>query len=259
MTDVSISKSVARAFALLELFRTERRAMTAAEIQRALGAPQPSIRALLKNLTDLGYLHFTATDRTYIPSVRVPALGDWIRRGGSAAVALTQAVDAIARGAEETTSLSTLRGRNLEVLYVRKADHAVAVQLEPGVGAPLWRSAVGRLLLARCPPQLRSELFAETLATERDGGLRRQIMGARTAVERLVRVDACTGYDILIEGVGAICVAASTDAAGQPLVVAVAGVSQRLKSREREILKLMRAELHRAGRSVGRDALRPRH
>ncbi|MEO8224716.1 MAG: helix-turn-helix domain-containing protein, partial [Gammaproteobacteria bacterium] len=152
MTDpVSISKSVARGFQVLELFRAERQPLTAAAVGRRLNLPQPSTRALLKTLVSLGYLACADADRTYWPTGQLTALGDWLAEEPRLPAVLVQALERIAALAGETTSLCSLRDGYVEILCVRKARHPVAVQLETGTGAPAWRTAVGRALLASMP------------------------------------------------------------------------------------------------------------
>lgn len=51
------------------------------------------------------------------------------------------------------------------------------------------------------------------------------------------------GYDIYLQGVGAVCV--STAIGDQPAVVAVAGDGDRIRANEQEILRVIRKHLRR--------------
>ncbi len=246
---VSISKSVARAFQVLELFHAHRQPLTAAAIGRQLTLPQPSTRALLKTLVSLGYLTFTETDRTYWPTGQVTLLGQWLRAEQRLPVPLTLALDRIAGIAGETTSLCGLRDGNVEILHVCKAQHPVALQLETGVGVAAWRTAVGRALLAALPDQESTALLGAWLGQERTPAGRRVLQSLPRELKR-ARADAyLAGYNLFLKGVGTVCVplpGARNKALPAPLVVAVAGLSDRIRPRELALLRIIRSELRRA-------------
>lgn len=246
---VSISKSVARTFRVLELFAAERRPLTAADIGRRLALPQPSTRALLKTLVGLGYLAYTDADRTYWPTPQLTALGQWLGSEQRVPLALTLAVERIAGQAEETASLCALRDGNVEILHVCKARHPVALQLENGPGVAAWRTAVGRALLATLPEADAASLVAAWLQKERTPAGRRVLLGLARELKRARADGFLAAYNLFLAGVGAVCV--PVPAAGQgslpgPLVVAVAGLCDRIRSREAALLRLIRGELRRS-------------
>ncbi|MEQ1803518.1 MAG: helix-turn-helix domain-containing protein [Gammaproteobacteria bacterium] len=246
---VSISKSVARTFRVLELFAAERRPLTAADIGRRLALPQPSTRALLKTLVGLGYLAYTDADRTYWPTPQLTALGQWLGSEQRVPLALTLAVERIAGQAEETASLCALRDGNVEILHVCKARHPVALQLENGPGVAAWRTAVGRALLATLPEADAASLVAAWLQKERTPAGRRVLLGLARELKRARADGFLAAYNLFLAGVGAVCV--PVPAAGQgslpgPLVVAVAGLCDRIRSREGALVRLIRGELRRS-------------
>ncbi len=246
---VSISKSVARAFRVLELFRAERRPLTAADVGRRLALPQPSARALLKTLVGLGYLTCTAADRTYWPTPRVTALGQWLDADERLPPPLTLALGRIAGQAGETTSLCALREGNVAILHVCKVRHPVALQLEAGTGAAAWRTAVGRVLLAALPEEEAGRLVWGWLSRERTPAGRRALRALPRELKRARADGFLAGYDLFLPGVGAVCVALPAGAHGAvpaPLAVAVAGLSDRIRSREAGLVRLIRGELKRA-------------
>lgn len=246
--EVSISKSVARAFRVLELFRAERRPLAAADIGRRLALPQPSTRALLKTLVGLGYLAYTDADRTYWPTPQLTALGHWLAAEKRLPLSLTLAVERIAGLAEETTSLCALRDGNVEILHVCKARHPVALQLETGVGVAAWRTAVGRALLAALPDDEAAGLVAGWLQKERASAARRALQSLPRELKRARSDGFLAGHDLFLAGVGAICVAVPPGPRGTPpgpLVVAVAGLSDRIRAREAALVRIIRGELRR--------------
>lgn len=245
-SQANISKSVARTFRVLELFRELRKPMTAAQIQHSLDIPQPSARVLLKELVDIGYLAYTMPAKTYFPTPRLCRLGDWL---GSSLVVhepLVRVVDAVSRELDETASLSTATYGHVEVLYVRRAEHALALQVSAGMGGTLWRSAVGRTLLSLRTDREVEEFLAglEPRDAPRGRRLREEIV---QQVRQIRTLGYFAGYDILLKGVGAICVPLPQGATGAPLVLAVAGGKDRVQPREKLILRAIRAQLRDAG------------
>lgn len=240
-SQLSISRSVARAFAVLELFRTERRPLTAAEIGRRLELPQPSTRALLKTLAAQGYLAFEEARRTYLPTLRVTALGEWLAGAGLAAPELRARVDALAEATGETASLCGIQDIRVHILHVRRATHPVALQLEAGVGVALWQTAVGRTLLAACDDTTRQRLLDTMARRERDAAARRIIQGLPRELQRIRAAGHLTAHDVFFKGVGAVCVPVGGTGSGTPLVIAVAGLKDRIRANEARILRAIRS------------------
>lgn len=241
-TQANISKSVARTFRVLELFRKVRKPMTAAQIQHALDVPQPSARVLLKEMVGIGYLAYTMPARTYFPTPRLCTLGDWL--GSSLAVhePLIRVVDMISRELGETASLSTATYGHVEVLYVRRADHALSLQVFAGMGWSLWHSAVGRTLLSvRSDTQV--EEFLDGLEPRDAPRGQRQREQITSQIRQIRSLGYFAGYDILLKGVGAICVPLPQSASNAPVVLAVAGGKDRIEPREKAILRSIRAQL----------------
>lgn len=238
----NISKSVSRTFRVLELFREKRRPMTAAQVQHALQAPQPSIRVLLKELVDIGYLAYTMPARTYFPTPRLCSLGDWL---GSSLVVnepLIRAVDSIAQEIGETTTLCIATYGHVEVLYARRAEHALALQVAAGMGGMLWRSAVGRALLSIRTDEQVAEYLDGLEARDAPNG-RRQREEIITQTRRIRAQGYFIGYDILLKGVGAICVPVPAIVGNAPLVLTVAGGKDRIQQREKAVLRTIRTRL----------------
>jgi len=246
-SQANISKSVARTFRVLELFRELRRPLTAAQIQHSLSIPQPSARVLLKELVDIGYLAYTMPARTYFPTPRLCRLGDWLGSSLSVHEPLVRAVDAISREVDETATLSTATAGHVEVLYARRAEHALTLQVSAGMGGSLWRSAVGRTLLSLRTDAEIAE-FLERL-DPRDAPRGRRLREELMAQCRHIRAQGqFIGYDVLLKGVAALCIPVPAElAGGHPLVIAVAGAKDRLQAREKQVLRSLRSHLREAG------------
>jgi len=248
----NVSKSVARAFRVLELFRDLRRPMTAAQIQHALGLPQPSARVLLRELVDVGYLAYTMPARTYFPTARLYALGDWLGSSTEVHQPLIHLVNKLGALIGETATLSTATYGFVQILYVCRADHPLTLQVAPGMGGPLWRSAVGRTLLSLRGDEEVAEFFAglEPRDAPRTRRQRELIVGQ---LREIRSQGYFAGYDVLLKGVGALCLPVPSSMARVPLVLSVAGARERIRPRERAILRTMRTELRELQATVPRS------
>ena len=72
---------------------------------------------------------------------------------------------------------------------------------------------------------------------------RREIRRLEPIIQRIARDGFYAGYDVFIEGVGAVCMPAKLQ--GRDLVFTVAGLRDRLQPREARILRALRAGLRR--------------
>ncbi|CAG0944440.1 Pca regulon regulatory protein [Gammaproteobacteria bacterium] len=247
----NISKSVSRGFRVLELFRERRQPMTAAQIQHALRLPQPSVRVLLGELVDIGYLAYTMPAKTYFPTAKVCQLGDWLGTTILLPDPLLALVDSLARELEETCTLSTATQGHVQVLYVCRATHGLAMQVAAGMGGALWRSTAGRTLLATLDDgQL--DAYFDHLDPRGGPRSRRQREQIMEQVRRIRSQGVFAGYDVLLKGVGAVSLPVPTQAAGMSLVLTVSGGKDRIQPREKPIIRIMRQRLREALHGLAR-------
>lgn len=78
MTVGTPAKSATRAFQILELFEQEKRPLSLKTIANTLSLPSSSTAALLKKLADFDYVHYDIQSRTYLPTLRLSSLGEWL-------------------------------------------------------------------------------------------------------------------------------------------------------------------------------------
>lgn len=233
-----ISKSVSRAFALLELFRSERRALTAGAIEGALGIPQPSALVLARELAQLGYLSFDPATREYFPTERVLDLGAWLGKADLPRQRLRRLVDELARLAGETTTLCTAGGAFLEIDHVAVGTQSGSILMRPGRAAPLTRSGSGRAVLATFDDAEALARIAAAEASGQAGGI------ARSDVLRDLRSARRNGFlaitDLMTEGIGAVCFPLPVASAGGHFALVIGAPSPRIRARRDELVALAR-------------------
>ena len=141
----TVSRSIDRVFAVIELFDERRAPLTATEISRALNLRYSSIYYVLERLAEKGYLSRSQSPKTYFPTLKLVERSHWIAERLSDRGALQTIVDALADEIGESASLWCAEDIFARLIYARE----VGVKLpKGGIGAPLCQSAVGRVLLS---------------------------------------------------------------------------------------------------------------
>lgn len=123
------------------------------------------------------------------------------------------------------------------------AAHPLGLKLRPGIGEALWLSAAGRTLLSALPDDASERLLNATIRQERNPKRRREILSMSAILKDIKSTGYYIGYDIYLQGVGAVCV--SEVFGQQPAVIAVAGARDRIQSHEKRILRIIRSRLKR--------------
>jgi DNA-binding IclR family transcriptional regulator len=144
-------KSAGRVLIILEYFDSIRREANVIEVCRALGYPQSSTSLLLRSLVTLGYLRYNVHGRTYVPTNRVPLLGNWVNRSLYRDGKIYQLFDQLS---EATGQLVVLAARNEYCSqYIYRSQPEAGGRVGAGIGMlrPLISSACGRAILSAMP------------------------------------------------------------------------------------------------------------
>jgi DNA-binding IclR family transcriptional regulator len=230
-------KSAARAIEILEVFASERRRLTLAQIGTLLDYPKSSLSVLLKSLLAQGYLSFLPTDLSYFPTLKVSALGDWIPSvlfGNELLPLLQDLRDATG----ETVTVTTPAGRHMRCLRVLLGTHRIALQLDEGTSFPIIGSAVGAAYLAALAPA-DYEAFIARARQPRSGMSAADVDNAERLAKDARQRGFAAAYDMVTDDAGAIAIALPTELYGDPLVIAVAGLSNRISRSEAQIAALL--------------------
>ncbi len=238
-----ISKSVSRAFALLELFRREQRALTATEIETALALPQASALVLARELAELGYLTFDAKLRTYFPSPRLGDLASWMREYNRPVRRLSALADEIARVTLETTTLCGRNGHLLQIEYFAPGVRPGSILMQVGPSAPLPCSGAGRAVLATLSDAEVQQIIAtarrrEPRLTFNEGDVLRDVRSAR-------RRQHLVSFNLAIDGVAAVAFPLPVQATGGSFSLVVGGPTPRIRAEHAKIVRACRPVLAR--------------
>jgi DNA-binding IclR family transcriptional regulator len=171
---VSISRSVGRAFAVMELFREAREPASATQLSRRLDAPHSSVVAVLQNLRELGYLSFDATDMTYFPTTKLLDLTAWLRPAPRENGRLGALVESVARDTGHMVVLASRLSLFVNTITLRPGRFATVSAPRHSVGAALTTSIHGHVILAQLGDDEVAEILRETEAWLRDAGARKR-------------------------------------------------------------------------------------
>lgn len=224
----STSQSVARTLMIFNLFARERRALNAAEIAPAIGAPRSSCAALLKTLVDLSMLSIDRRTSTYFPTTRFAELGRWIVDDTLFPERLTTLLHDLQLITDETITLGAVQDLSIELIRIERSRQAISFTAKEGQLFSLWGTSLGTAYLAtRDNHQIR--------ALYRRAEDRKLVDCDKYPLEMIIKTvegARAQGYAVLENAVfpdaSAIAVATDMTIVQRPLVIAIAGPTARL-------------------------------
>ena len=243
MTSASI-KTAKRIFEVLEYFEDVKRPISLKEVSTKCDYPTSSAAALLKSMVVLGYLFYDSYNRTYLPTMRIAQMGEWLNTGLFGDSAILALVDDVHQELDELVSISTQSDLHAQYIHCLQTSKRLRFEVKPGEVRPLAISGIGRTLLsghtdveierlirrinAACPPEERIDLNA----------LMKIINGIR-------RDGYMFSKHIVVQDAGVIAVLLPKRDFGRDLVLGVGGPVSRLEERQEEILACIRRGIAR--------------
>ena len=230
---VSISRSVGRAFDVMEIFRETRKPATATQIRQRLSCPHSSVVAVLYNLVDLGYLSYEVKTHLYFPTGKLSSLGNWVQPALNGSGKIHYVADLVALETGQSVAITSRNSIFLNIIYVRRGSHPEAERLSPGLGVSLARSIPGLALLA----QMRDDEICDTVArinawsrkANADQG--RDLQETLDAVAAVREDGAAIGFDWSFTGTGAIAMPLRSPFEGNLLAISTTGPTQLIRPR----------------------------
>ena len=233
-------KSAMRTFEVLELFAERQAPMALHEIYSALHYPQSSTTNLLKSMVMLGYLNYNRRARTYLPTMRINALGSWLTRYIQAEGGFREFVEEMQRRTDETVGLVTQNDLFVQYLFLRTPDHQFKNAPPDGTMRTLVNSTGGRAMMSRMSDRAIDMLCRYTNHYELGSGQRVSCSDVMKDIAWIRHV----GYSYLpnhpTEDVSSISIALDADLHGIPLAIGVGGLADRIARKKFEILGVMR-------------------
>lgn len=250
MARVSVSQSVHRTIHVLEIFGTERRPLTRAEIGEHLEAPRSSVAALLRAMTELGVLRLDRHTWTYFPTARIGRITRWIDGVYTIDRVVRELAKRLQANTCETITLTTPMHDVMEVIHVEHGLYPVSYVAEVGQVIPLWTSAVGKAYLSSLPDTAVGDLFRESRRNRKRATARLTVGEIRTRVQRVRRKGYAMVTGSIASDAAAIAVPVRQANELKPLVLAVCGPKSRLVMNRQQIVRILASELADIERQV---------
>jgi DNA-binding IclR family transcriptional regulator len=216
--------------------------LSAGMIAERLGIPVSSTSGLLRSLTALGYLSYDTGNRTYMPTLRVAFMGDWLLKSSMGDRPILQLMEHLSRATGEMIALATRNGLYSQYVYVIQATNPVRHVVRHGALLPLVRSGSGWTLLTA---QTERQIKQICIHSNAQGTITREPVSPQWVVEQVNKVREvghAYSYGNVNIGAGAVATMLPQVPSQRPLALVVGGVGEHfVKSAERY------AELMRSG------------
>ncbi|HPN04223.1 MAG TPA: IclR family transcriptional regulator [Hyphomonadaceae bacterium] len=234
-------KSAARTLKVLELFQEQRQPLNLTYIFEKLGYPQSSTTTLLKSMVVLGYLNYDRASRTYFPTTRVAALGDWINHHLFGAGDIDRLIATIFEQTNETVVISSQNDIFIQHLRILQPSHPHKIAMTEGSMRALPHSAAGLVLMSQMPRKTVDKLCRHVNAYLGGAAGRIDIPQLQTQLEWIKR----EGYSLLaafpFPNAAAMAMPLPPTPHGVRLTLGVGGLNSRIARKKTEILDIMRA------------------
>jgi len=236
-------KSADRVIKLFEYFAHVQAPRALMEIARDLGYPASSTLALLKSLQALGYVSYDIQSKSYLPTIRLALLSNWMQVLINPDGAISRLMDGLQEKTNETIILGIQNGVHAHYLHVVQAKALLRIYLNPGTLRPIFRSAIGQVLLSEQSRESIEKLMRRVASEKADEGHEVDIDQFMAQLGKIRK----QGYSYVSNQ---ITVGAGTYAMllprreGQPrLAVGVGGPTSRLEPNRKAVLDAMKHAL----------------
>jgi DNA-binding IclR family transcriptional regulator len=239
----SVVKSVGRVFEVLEAFNEVRRPMLAIEIAKRLSYPASSTAALLKSMVKLGYLSFDRRDRRYFPTIRIAIISEYLHGALFGQGNLMALMGDLHSLIGETIILGIRKDLDAQYVHIIPGIYPIMLNVPPGTVRPLHRSGMGWALLSQDDDADIRALVDRVNASDRETPADyKKLM----AILKEVRTSGyARSYGTYVTGSGIIAMNLPTTVPDRRAAIGAGGPVDRLKARERDIVRLMRNAIDR--------------
>lgn len=154
-----------RTLRVLEVLGQSDEAMTATEINQAIGLPKQTVHRLCTSLEEAGFLIREGDGRRYRPSRRSRLMGSGLLHASRSHIVRRQVLLDVAAAVGETVNFVVAEENGMRYLDRVETDWPFRIQLDIGSNVPFHCTASGKTFLASLKPVARGK-FIEALTPE---------------------------------------------------------------------------------------------
>jgi DNA-binding IclR family transcriptional regulator len=252
MNDAILVKSASRVLKLFEAFSEAGRALSLAELSRALDIPRSSCLALLRTLASHGYLYQIGASG-YYPTRMLYDMAETISRHDPLMERVHPVMTALRDRTRETIILGKRQEDRVLYLAVVESEQTIRYSARPGDFKPLHGSASGKVLLAALGDEKRRS-FLERLPLP---ALTPRTFTSVQALEEDLRAGAARGWQY-VEGENVpdvIAIAVPVNLNGEVYALVVTGPMHRMRDDvDRHVPALVEARIQLESGKTAPDA-----
>lgn len=247
----SVVKSAARTLDILELFAQRKEPLTAKQVEVALGYPSSSTIMLLKSLNELGYLRFNRLNRTYLPTLRVALLGNWLRTSALASDLVLKVAHRLHEKVGETIFISSPNETSMKAVYLIPGRQAINLNLIAGFTIDIVNSSAGLAYLATLERTQVDDIINRTNRNNRKKPpyCHEEI---HKKIRQVKKLGYASVYDV-VPAAGAITMAIPTEGQTTEHVLGIGGLADRVKSAESEYAAHLRTAIREIRLAIKQD------
>ena len=227
-------KSADRVLQLLMLFSEAKHSLRASEVAKDLHIPLSSCMELLATLVNSGFMTVDHDARSYMPTDKVAALGDWLRPGNPLEIHAIACARRVHRELGVPVAVSHRAG-----LFINWNFTLAVKQVYPGYSIPLLRTLNGIVLLSRMNDVgIIDIVSAHNERFGRQGALHSRDLLARAQSAR--GRDYASGPSPMFPGVATVCFYLGDTAGPEELLLSIVLPASELAQREARVVGLVR-------------------
>lgn len=239
----SIVKSVGRVFEVLEAFNETRKPLLAIDISKRLSYPPSSTAALLKSMVKLGYLSFDRHDRRYFPTIRIAIISEYLHGALFGQGNLMALMGDLHSLIGETIILGIRKDTEAQYVHIIPGIYPIMLNVPPGTVRPLHLSGMGWALMSQYDDSEIRAIVDRVNDVGSDAPIEIKKLMATLAEVRASGY--ARSYGTYVAGSGIIAMSLPGTSPDRRVAVGAGGPVDRLKAREREIVRVMRSAIAR--------------
>lgn len=233
-------KTALRVIEIIETFAREKRALPLSELARLLSVPVSSCLALLRTLTELGYLYETSRRQGYYPTGRLLAMAQRIAANDPVLDRVHPSLVELRDATQETVVFAKLSAdKRVVYLDTLESPHTIRYAAVAGEFRPVHANSLGKALLWT----LDADVRAAWLTSIHLGRYNERTLVTPDAIEAELTASRERGWfrnlSESIADVGAI--AWPLKLSGETYAISVGGPVYRIEPKQEEYAKILRA------------------
>ena len=254
-----VIKTAKRLFEILEYFDEVQRPLSLKEVALRFSYPVSSASAVLKSMVVLGYVDFDRYSRTYMPTMRIVQLGQWVQGALFGERGILALVNYLNTETEEAVSIATQSDLYMQYIHLQPSLHTIQFSIKPGTIRPLARSGLGWMLLSARSDETIEKLVRRINFEEQDRKQKVDLKELMLKIRKIRKDGYVISLHTVTAGAGVIGMLLPQRRHGRILAIGVGGPVERLVSRRTQILKTLREGIQRFVSAEDQDsAAKPR-